>query len=66
LAKVGWRSPLEPLAQGNIRKTWGKLSLMQKRAILESVVDITVVKCKPTTAGFNPDGVKVHWLIPDK
>lgn len=63
LAKVGWRSPLEPLAGKDIRKTWAKLSMMQKRAILETVVDIRVVACKPTTAGFNSDGVEVTWLI---
>ena len=32
LAKAGWRSPLEPLANGDIRAAWAKLSLMQKRA----------------------------------
>jgi hypothetical protein len=28
LAKAGWRSPLEPLAGGNIEAAWKKLSLM--------------------------------------
>ena len=32
LAKAGWRSPLEPLAGGDVEAVWGQLSLAQKRA----------------------------------
>ena len=32
LAKAGWRSPLEPLANGNIAAVWESLSLAQKLA----------------------------------
>jgi DNA invertase Pin-like site-specific DNA recombinase len=63
LAKVGWRSPLEPLADGNIRRVWAVLSLMQKRAILDVVCDVTVLPSKPTTRGFDPDGVRIDWKV---
>lgn len=63
LAKAGWRSPLEPLAGGDIRAAWAALSLMQRRAIVDAVVDITVLPCKPTTRGFDPDGVRVEWKV---
>jgi hypothetical protein len=45
----------------DIRKAWEKLSLMQKRAILDVVADVTVLPTKPTTRGFDPDGVKIEW-----
>ena len=61
LAQVGWRSPLEPLANGDIRQAWERLSLMQKRAILVVVADVTVLPTKPTTRGFDPDGVRIDW-----
>ena len=63
LAKAGWRSPLEPLAGGDIAKTWAKLSLMQKRAILDVVADVTVLPSTPTTRGFDPAGVRVDWKV---
>ena len=63
LAKVGWRSPLEPLAGGDIAKTWAKLSLMQKRAILDVAADVTVLPSTPTTRGFDPAGVRVDWKV---
>jgi site-specific DNA recombinase len=63
LAKAGWRSPLEPLAGGNIEATWENLSLMQKRAILESVCDVTVLPTKRSTRGFDPGGVRLDWKI---
>ena len=44
MAKAGWRSPLESLAQGNIRGVWERLPLTQQRAILDAVCDITVVR----------------------
>ena len=40
---------------------WTALSLMQRRAIVDAVADITVLPCKPTTRGFDPDGVAVQW-----
>jgi hypothetical protein len=63
LAKVGWRSPLEPLAGGNIEAAWEKLSLMQKRAILDVVADIHVLPTKASVKGFNPDGVRIDWKV---
>jgi site-specific DNA recombinase len=63
LAKVGWRSPLEPLARGDIRKTWATLSLAQKRAILGAVCDVTVLPTKPTTRGLDVDAVRVDWRV---
>ena len=63
LAKAGWRSPLEPLANGDIRQAWDQLSLMSKRAILNVVADVTVLPSKPTTRGFDPDGVEITWKI---
>jgi site-specific DNA recombinase len=63
LAKAGWRSPLEPLAGGDIRAAWAALSLMQKRAIVDAVVDVTVLPTKPTTRGFDKDGVAVEWKV---
>jgi site-specific DNA recombinase len=61
LAKAGWRSPLEPLAGGNIEAVWGQLSLAQKRAILDVVAEVTVLPTTPTTRGFDPDGVRIDW-----
>jgi DNA invertase Pin-like site-specific DNA recombinase len=63
LAKAGWRSPLEPLAGGNIEAAWEKLSLMQKRAILEVVADVHVLPTKASVKGFNPDGVRIDWKV---
>jgi hypothetical protein len=63
LAKAGWRSPLEPLANGDIRAAWAELSLMSKRAILDVVADVTVQPSKPTIRGFDPDGVRIDWKI---
>ena len=57
LAKVGWLSPLELLACKGIRKTWAKLSMEQKRVILETVLATRVVACKPTTA----DSTLMMW-----
>jgi hypothetical protein len=59
LAKAGWRSPLEPLANGDIGAAWESLSLAQKRAILEVVSDVAVLPTKPTTRGFDPAGVRI-------
>lgn len=61
LAKAGWRSPLEPLADGNIEAAWGKLSLAQKRAILDAICDVTVLPTTPTTRGFDPAGLRIDW-----
>jgi site-specific DNA recombinase len=63
LAKAGWRSPLEPLASGDIEAAWSQLSLMQKRAILDVVADVHVLPSKPTTRGFDPDGVRINWKV---
>jgi hypothetical protein len=63
LAKAGWRSPLEPLAGGNIEAAWEKLSLMQKRAILEVVADVHVLPTTASIKGFNPDGVRIDWKV---
>ena len=63
LAKAGWRSPLEPLANGDIRQAWERLSLMGKRAILDVAADVTVLPTRPTTRGFDPAGVRVDWKV---
>ena len=63
LAKAGWRSPLEPLANGDIEAAWEKLSLAQKRAILDAVCDVAVLPTKPTTRGFDPAGVRIDWKV---
>ena len=63
LAKAGWRSPLEPLAGGDIAAVWGGLSLARRRAILDAVADVHVLPTKPTTRGFDPDGVRIDWKV---
>ena len=63
LAQAGWRSPLEPLAGGNIATVWEQLSLAQKRAVLEVVADVHVLPTKPTTRGFDPGGVRIDWKV---
>lgn len=63
LAKAGWRSPLEPLAGGDIEAAWKNLSLAQKRGILQAVADVTVLPTKPTTRGFDPGGVRIDWKV---
>ena len=61
LAKAGWRSPLEPLAGGDIAAVWDGLPLVQKRAILNLVADVHVLPTVPTVRGFDPDGVRIEW-----
>jgi DNA invertase Pin-like site-specific DNA recombinase len=61
LAQAGWRSPLEPLVGGDIGKAWGKLTLAQKRAVLDVVADVHVLPTTPTTRGFDIDGVGIDW-----
>jgi DNA invertase Pin-like site-specific DNA recombinase len=63
LAKAGWRSPLEPLAGGDIEAAWEALSLAHKRAILDVVADVHVLPTTPTTRGFDPDGVRIDWKV---
>lgn len=63
LAKAGWRSPLEPLAGGDIAKAWAALSLARKRAIVDKIADVHVLPTTPTTRGFDPDGVRIDWKI---
>jgi site-specific DNA recombinase len=63
LAKVGWRSPLAALEGGDIAALWEGFPLAQKRAILDVVADITVLPTKPTTRGFDPDGVRIDWKV---
>jgi hypothetical protein len=63
LAAAGWRSPLEPLAGGDIEAAFEALPLAQKRAILDAVADVHVLPTKPTTRGFDPDGVRIDWKI---
>jgi DNA invertase Pin-like site-specific DNA recombinase len=63
LAKVGWRSPLEPLAGGDIEAAWKRLSLMQKRAILDAVADVHILPAIRTRRSFNPDGVRIDWKV---
>jgi DNA invertase Pin-like site-specific DNA recombinase len=61
LAQAGWRSPLEPLVGGDIEAAWQRLSLAQKRAVLDVVADVHVLPTKPTTRGFDIDGVGINW-----
>ena len=63
LAKAGWRSPLEPLAGGNIEAVWATLTLAQRRPILTKLCDVTVLPTTPTTRGFDPDGVRIDWKV---
>lgn len=63
LAKAGWRSPLEPLANGDIHKAWARLSVMQKRAILNVACDVTVLPAASTAHGFDPDAVRFDWKV---
>ena len=63
LAKAGWRSPLEPLADGDIGAAWRQLPMMARRAILDVVADVTVLPTRPTTRGFDPDGVRIEWKV---
>ena len=63
LAKAGWRSPLEPLAGGNIEAAWKQLSLVQRQAILEVVADVHVLPTRQTRRGFDPAGVRIDWKV---
>lgn len=65
LAEIGHQSPLTPLAQGNVRDLWSKLTLHQKRAILRVVADITVkpVGHRRRGAPLDGDSVGVKWLV---
>jgi hypothetical protein len=63
LARAGWRSPLDALADGDIAAAWAQLPLASRRAILDVVADIHVLPTKPTTRGFDPDGVAIDWKV---
>jgi site-specific DNA recombinase len=65
LATVGYRSPLEPLAHGDISALWSGLTLAQKRAVLKTTVDITVESLRGSRRrGEGIDkGVSVRWLV---
>jgi site-specific DNA recombinase len=69
LAQVGWRSPLEPLAGGDIAALWfgddqhERLSLMQRRAIVDAVCEVHVLPSTPTTRGFDPNDVRIDWRV---
>jgi DNA invertase Pin-like site-specific DNA recombinase len=65
LAEIGHQSPLAPLAQGNIRDLWSKLTLHQRRAILRVIVDITVKPMghRKRGAPLGEDSVGVEWLV---
>jgi len=66
LAAVGGRSPLDALAHAeaaDMATEWGKLTLGQKRAIVEFLADVTVLKMgrSPGPRGFDPAGVRIDW-----
>lgn len=62
LAAVGVRSPLEPLAHGDIGELWAGLTLAQKRAILRVTADITVEPMGRRNRNQDiSDGVTVKW-----
>lgn len=68
IAAAGIRSPLEPLAHGDIRELWADLTLDQRREILRTVVDITI---KPTGYrrrgdALDSDAIGVRWLLGNK
>ncbi|UXA19818.1 recombinase family protein [Mycobacterium sp. SMC-4] len=64
LASAGWRSPLAPLAGGDVRELWAGLTLGAKRAILSTVVDIVVLPSKRQPKGcIDPNAVGVRWRI---
>jgi DNA invertase Pin-like site-specific DNA recombinase len=65
LARAGWRSPLAALAGDDvdIAAVWAALPLASRRAILDVVADIHVLPTKPTTRGFDPDGVAIDWKV---
>jgi hypothetical protein len=44
---------------------WTDLSLAGKRALLMEIADVHVLPTKPTTRGFDRDGVRVDWRIGD-
>lgn len=63
LAPVGFRSPLEPLASGDIGELWAGLSLAQKWAVLRVTVDITLEPMGRRNRDQDiSDGVTVRWL----
>jgi DNA invertase Pin-like site-specific DNA recombinase len=65
LAQAGWRSPLAALTHDDIdiAAAWAQLPLPTKRAILDVVADVHVLPTKPTTRGFDPDGVRIDWKV---
>ncbi|BCO97645.1 recombinase family protein [Mycobacterium intracellulare] len=64
LAAAGGRSPLDVIAQAeDIPALWGTLNLGQKRAILDYLCTVTVLKVERSrgAGGFNPEGVRFDW-----
>lgn len=64
LASVGWRSPVEPFAHGNIGEVWAGLTLAQRRAILKVTAEVTVepIGRRPRNEEGVDKGVTVRWL----
>ena len=46
-----------------MRAAWKKLSLPQKRGILDVVADVLVLPTTPTTRGFDRNGVRIHRRV---
>jgi site-specific DNA recombinase len=64
LAAVGWRSPVEPFAHGDVCDVWATLTLAQRRAILKVTAEITVEPMgrRPRKDEGMDKGVTVRWL----
>jgi hypothetical protein len=64
LASIGWRSPVEPFAHGDVCDVWATLTLPQRRAILKVTADITVEPMgrRPRNDEGMDKGVTVRWL----
>lgn len=65
LAAAGMRSPLSDLEGPDMRTAWERLSLGQQRAIVDLLVEVTIMPAatgrKPGGHYFDPESVRIEW-----
>jgi site-specific DNA recombinase len=66
LAVIGGKSPLDALAHAepaDMAAEWAKLTLGQKRAVIDYLCTVTVLKMGKSRGhlGFDPAGVRIEW-----
>ncbi|BBX25987.1 recombinase family protein [Mycolicibacterium alvei] len=63
LAHLGGRSPLDFITDTtvDIPELWQSLTMGQRRAVVDYLADVKIVRLGRGTKGFSPEGVKITW-----